>query len=89
MKSLEDSLQSTAKVRMWFTGPEFFFAKGNVIEEIDLEPSDNDNEETKKKDSFFAALKKLAKRKEKFYSSWNWNKIYRAIASIRRLFNNC
>ena len=74
---------------MWFAGPEFFFAKGNVIEEIGLEPSDNDNEETKKKDSFFAALKKLAKRKEKFYSSWNWNKIYRAIASIRRLFNNC
>ena len=38
---------------MWFTGPEFFFAKGNVIEETSLEPSDNDNEETKKKDFLF------------------------------------
>lgn len=56
MKSLEDSLQSTAKVRMWFTGPEFFFAKGNVIEEIGLEPSDNDNEETKKKDFLFCSF---------------------------------
>lgn len=38
---------------MWFTGPEFFFAKGNVIEETGLELSDNDNEETKKKDLLF------------------------------------
>ena len=38
----------------------------------------------RKRISFFAALKKLAKRKEKFYSSWNWNKIYRVIASIRK-----
>lgn len=38
----------------------------------------------RKRISFFATLKKLAKRKEKFYSSWNWNKIYRVIASIRK-----
>ena len=42
---------------MWFTGPEFFFAKGNVIEETGLELSDNDNEETKKKDLLFYNFK--------------------------------
>lgn len=43
----------------------------------------------RKRICFFTTLKKLAKRKEKFYSSLNWNKIYRVIASIRRKFVKC